>query len=1047
MAKNSRQLTVVPIWAFIKAMKPVERVVFGLLFLGVIGLGVGTWMAFSHPDQWVVETTQVSDSVREQVVLEEVSANSRTMDLLSQAYRSTMVYTSGPMVPQNWIIWILILAQAIAWPLMLAGATDTKNEAFKSFWLFQWDFSKWFPFKNFLFYFGLFLYLIFMLFSNPGAAWVDTDISRLISLGLSLPVVAIALLFQFRILKLGVVARFLSFTLAFGAVLGIVYATAGFNGLYQTTVNAFPFMLVMFLLFLFWTGTDLTNLLYFVSTNAKNKKLRLPFWGILPIYIALLLMQFVLLHNELDLRAFDFIPTSIGIRPIHLILLTSLVTVFTSQNIWPRHKKYYESPTGFSYSVLGFLIFSLGTLFAHIAQGEYLFLHLVERIGIIFYFSMGLFHVIFLHLNFFKLLKRKVNFYFLTKMPTEVDFFFVVLLTLMVSFSLEAREGIKTKTLFHAVKKNRQGDLSLVRGDLDDAFKQYTTSKEIAGGGVKSNYNRAMIRMAQYPAEPDTFVLYSRSLKKAESFRAFPHATLNRANILTSLGKDSEAELVYRSYLQQNPDARIYNNLALIEFRGYRPDSAIAHLKQAILLKPDESGLYANLSQVYLQYDFSDEVHNFAEAALETPQPSPIAVTNALFQNIRWGDSLNIPAAVWEDPAVIKEEAAQYNYALERFKAGDYPVARTVTDSMLARTESPEGILLDGMLLAREDSFLVSIDRFGYLESLFPGRVSYGNHFLGIEFFRRGIPEMASESFRKSASGVRGLTTDSLHHAQMELDMGNYLEAMQLLGQVRVHNYADPVIPFTVQRELGILHKGLGNWLQAGLEWDFEGVTADEYIRMGKIAAQFGDLRGSQNIFQEMIVLDSTDIRPYLEMGRLNLAAGDSMALLNLQPGLKIDPDHVPLRIELMRAHLQRGQMAQAIGLREELKEQAQDNWRFHLVDAQMNLVQGDTANARKTLERLNKENPMNVEVMKTLGAYYRTFELDFKGFYVFYDASQVNSRNPEIWYYLAVFSQRLGQNDDAGYCALKAIEFTTAEERKVEIGEEFAADISIYSE
>ena len=1050
MAKNTRQLTVVPFWAFIKAMQPLERLIFGVLFLGVIGLGVGIFLAASQPDRWVVETSQVSDSVREQVILEEVNANYRSLDLLGQAYRSKMVYTSGPIVPQDWVVWILLLAQALAWPLILAGATHTKNEAFNDFWLFKWNFTKWFPFKNFLFYFGLFLFVAYMLFMNPGAAWEESDLSRLYSLGLSLPVVGIALLFQFRVLKLGLTARFASLLLAFGGVLGAIYGSAGFTGLHLTLVNGFPFLVVMLVLYLFWIGTDLTNLLYFASTNNKNPKFRLPFWAIIIIFTLLFFMEFILLHHELDLGWFGFLPENIGIRPIHLVILASMVTIFTSQNIWPRHKKYYETPSGFSFGILGFVLFSLATLFGHIAQGEYLFLHMVERVAIIFFTGMGLFHVIYLHLNFFKLLKRKVNLYFLTKMPGEVDFFFVIILTIMVSVALEAREGIKTRTLSRAIEQNVRADYSLMQGDLGTAFEKYSKSAMRSSGGVKANYNRAMIRMTQYPAEPDTFILYSRSLEKAESFRTFPHATINRANILTSLGKPDEAEAVYKTFLETSEDARIYNNLALIEFDGYvpfRPDSAIAHLKKAIQMSPEESGLYANLSQVYMNYNFSDEVHNFAEAALQTPRPSPVAITNALYQNLKWGDSLKVPEKVWEDPLVIKEEAAQYNRALERYKAGDYTVARTVVDSMLAKQESPEGILLDGMLMAREDSFPGAIGRMEYLETLFPGRNAYGAHFIGMEFFRRGVPEMASEWFRKSASSLRGLTSDSLNYARMEMDAGNFLTAMQLMGEVRVHNYADPLIPFEVQRELGIMHKGLGNWLQAGLEWDFEGVTTDDYVRMGRIAAQNGDLRGAQNIFQEMIQLDDSDVRPYLEMGRLNLAAGDSMALPNLKPGLEKDPDNVEIRIEMIRAHLQRGENPQAIGLREDLKEVAGNNWRYQLVDAQMRFVTGDTGTARTSLENLTQKYPLNVEVMKTLGEFYRTFELDYEGFYLFYNASQINTRNPDIWYYLAVFSARMGQQQDAGYCALKAIEFTLSEEKKIEIAEEFADFIALYSQ
>ena len=1045
MAQKSRELPVVPFWAFLKAMEPVERIVFGVLFLVLIGLGVGTWMGYTHPDRWVVETGQVSDSVRDPIMLEKVTANYRTLDLMGEAYRSTMIYTASPMIPQPWIIWVLILGQALAWALMLAGATHTKNEAFTDFWLFRWKFTEWFPFKNFIFYFALFLFVIFMLFANPGSVWEETDLSRLISLGLSLPVVGVALLFQFRILKWSLVTRLLVFLVLTGGLAALLFFTDGFQGIHAFTANSVPFLIVMVILFLFWTGTDLTNALYLATTNAENKKLRLPWWGTLSIFLVLFLVEFALMHNALGLGWFGFIPYNLGIRPMHLVLAASALTVITSQNIWARHKKFYESPSGFTFAVLGLAIFSLSTLFSHFAMGEYLFIHAVERIAALFYTAMGLFHVIFLHLNFFPLMKRKVNFYFLTKMPREVDFFFVIILTIMVSISLEAKENMKTVVLSKSVIQNRLADKALTGNDLEGAFKHYSRSRLISKGGIKSNYNYVMARLTQYP-EQDTLIKYFSELEKAEKFKPFPPASINQANILLLFGQQEEARKLYEKSIRRRRDHRTFNNLAMLELKAGLPDSAIAHLKTAILLAPEASGPYANLSQVYQEYGFEKEMREFIQAAMETPHPSAVAVTNALYQNLYGGDSIAIPEAVWEDPELKKEEAAQYNYILNRYIAGDFATARERTDSLLARAETPEGFLLDGMLKAREDSFEVAFNRIKYLETFYPARVSYGHHFLAMEFFRQNVPEMASVYFMKSDSAEGGVKGDSLNHARMELDLGNFLPAMQLFGEVRVHNYKDPEIPLAVSRELGIMHKGLGNWLQAGLEWDFEGVTAEDYLRMGRIAAMNGDLRGAQNLFQELVTLDDQDLRPYLEMGRLSLAVGDSLALPNLQAGLQQDPENIPLKIELIRAHLQNGNLPQAIGLREEVRKVAPESWRFQLADAEVSLVQGDTTGIQAKLEGLHANYPLNKEIMKTLGDFYRSFELDFEGFYVFYNATVLNKRNPDLWYYLAGFKSRLGQTEDAGYCALQAIQFEPNEQRKIKIGEEFEKEIAIFA-
>ena len=71
------------------------------------------------------------------------------------------------------------------------------------------------------------------------------------------------------------------------------------------------------------------------------------------------------------------------------------------------------------------------------------------------------------------------------------------------------------------------------------------------------------------------------------------------------------------------------------------------------------------------------------------------------------------------------------------------------------------------------------------------------------------------------------------------------------------------------------------------------------------------------------------------------------------------------------------------------------------------------------------------------------------EGYTLFYNATRLNERNADIWYNLAIFARALGELNvsDAGFAAVKAIEFSYDNKRKLAIAGEFAVEIKYLSQ
>lgn len=94
-----------------------------------------------------------------------------------------------------------------------------------------------------------------------------------------------------------------------------------------------------------------------------------------------------------------------------------------------------------------------------------------------------------------------------------------------------------------------------------------------------------------------------------------PEPVLLQGHVARRLGRDEEAEALYRQVLELGPSVEAHYNLAsMSEGRG-RPDEAIAHLEAAAAQAPGERGVWEALARLYAGSGRSEEARRAAGRA------------------------------------------------------------------------------------------------------------------------------------------------------------------------------------------------------------------------------------------------------------------------------------------------------------------------------------------------------------------------------------------------------------------------------------------------
>jgi tetratricopeptide (TPR) repeat protein len=1011
------RLPFVPLTYFYRQFAPLNQVIFWVLLLSL--LVSGGFMLFNYTQEtfWSMEVMEVAEPEVVPLTVTEIRHNYLDIPIELNAYRQSVSFVSGPILPHQFPVLLFWVLQMIAWSVFLGVVTQIR--------------SRWV-------YAAYLLFVLFLTFSGvhetiwPATEENGGDPFFLVRIGLLAVFLGLAYAFQVNLLRWKLSWRILSFLLLNLLLFGSVFLTDGWEGMHLMAAREVPYLGFLSLLFLLFIAKEPVNLILYAATNQPDKRFRLDYRLVTLILLLWLFVAFTWVDEYFPL---NWLPAfRLGLRPTHVTFMAAILTAFTSQHHYHQVKGQFSLQSVFSHMLMVLGIVSMSFWMLNYSYTDLLFFRQFDRLAALFFFFVGLGYTFFVIYNHGGLLRKKVNFYYLLtqgpRLPVGIIWLFGIA---GIILGEGPTSGLKTHRLLLHNTLSQQADNWAARGQNEEAMEAYRRSLPSASNSIKAHYNLASLALGQ-PGKEETALYHYRQSVKAYDF---PFSRINAANLFLVKGNLSGA---INELLKARPaeKANVYlaNNLGLLYYKQAAPDSAIKTFQQALLSDLNQSSVFANLAQVYQAYDRNQEARQFYEAALQTRQPSVSALTNALQFEMLTGEKLELPEYILEES---DDFFLHYNHALRNFEQPE--ASRAMLIKQLGREGgSPDAAILDAWRMFHDDSSEYAMSLIQGLETIYPPYAARGYMLLGTAFYQSGVPEMARLAFEEA--GDLGLAKGDLYAARMELELGFRDSAFSRLSTVRVQ---DESLWEESARELAKLYQAIGEPLYAETEWPAADFDADDWARVGIYADSSQGYAYALEAFRSIQNLDSGSVVPYLELGRIANRYRDPFAVENLRYGLDLaDSKSDALRMELARAYLYQDELERADSLLSDLSQKPELEEDYLEIEAGLALAKGDTTEAVKRYTQILDDYPLNQTAINESARIFMAQEAFQAGNALITRALELNTGNAEIWYYYAQVSRAYSLEEDAGFGAAKAIELSRDPRRKEAIAREFAEELRL---
>jgi tetratricopeptide (TPR) repeat protein len=993
---DPKKFPFLPLHYFLSSFPAASRFWFwGVWLLLLLSCGLTLWH-HADPVHWALELREVPDTLAEEVPVKTVtSATYRSFELRLNAFRQKVSFSASPLLPAEFPVYLFLALQAIAWSVFLAAITFIRSR-----WIY-------------LFY-GLFV--LFFHFSHIAQVIFPADEYHLVELGLLLSYLGLGYVFQMNYLRWELGGRILVMLGLSTLWLGLAFFLGDWPARHEMTLNAYPFMVLLSVLFFYFIAKEPTNLLVAAATNRPDRRSRLDWRLLLALNLVLLLMEFILIDEYLRFGLFGEFQWSL--RPAYLIAIAALFTVFTSQNHYPFLRDVFTTQRVFVFVLLSLSLAVMSFLMLQFTYGDPVLIFTIERLALLFFFGFGVAHVFYLFSNFLPLLRQKFHVYYLLTRGPRISLYIPFLVALIVFISAEGKEGWKSYKLYYHSLINQVADNHWLRGDRQKARDFYEMARRISPVSPKANYNLASLDLAE-PQQAARAIGY---YQEAVSFYAFPHARLNGAQLMAFLGDPQAAIEFLRGGLKEaQADPYLANNLALLYWQAGQPDSAIVAFKQALLSDLSQGGIYTNLAQLYEAYDRPQEAQQFYQAAMASPDPGVAAQLGAHYYQLKSGQALDLPEAT----GTYDDYFLNYNRLLSALDQAEAPLYSPKLKEMVQENAGPDALLLDAYLMFQQDSIEHAVSRIEFLANSYERHAARSYELLALAYLDRGVPEMARKYFFEA--GEAGDPQGYLRAAQMDIDLGRAEPASLRLAELRA---TYPELWEPVSKELAILLAAYGQPVYAGTEWNLAELSWEEQLRIGIYADSMNQYITALESFRRVLLADSIKVAPFLEMGRIYNRYGDSLALENLRFGLARDSSSVALRSEYVQALLLQGSLVEAGPWIEALPDSLRATQ--HLAAAWA-LARGDTVRADSLWQRVLAAHPLDQQSVLGLARLSDARQDYGASLALLNPALALNSENPYFWYYYARASRGWGREGEARFAAKQAVEkaFYPAEQQR----------------
>ncbi len=1013
------KLPFVPVNFFYFQFTSGTKRLFWVLISAILLLGGLCLYTYHNPFSWTLSVLEVPETTVEKAKVLSLEAQYRTFDIETILYKTWTNFSATPLNNHPFPTILFWVMQLVGWAFLLTSATFIR--------------SRWYLF--FFFLFGVFIHA-----SDITHSIFIKDPYHIFEFIILMSFLLLGYLFQMYTLRWLFQYRFMAFLSMLLLLFGIAYGRSGYTELHRMSVCMYPYLVILTLIFLFFIGKDPTNLVILGSTNHKNPNHRRSYVQIFIVLGLLIAWELFLTLVYCDIISLK----ASGLKPFHLILLSSLATVITSQNQFHSVKNILSTVSVFTFMLGGWVILMLSFWFHIMASGDVYFTLTIEEVGIILALGVGIGHIIYLLMEFNDLLKQKVNLYYLIGQSRGFRLTLIWLIGAITLVFFQGRMGWRARTVLYHSYFVQYGDnyfMNQMWARAADSYRDAIDGKvyilnlgseiplKLGGAGYspKPNYNLAAI-YAQNGQIGKALTHYS----FATSYYYFPYAILNSGNLIALSGNANQAKKTWLNDLALHENSLIANNLSYIFYQRNQPDSAIIYLKKALSNDPSLSAGYSNLAEIYWKNKKYKEAKAFTEASVDFRKPSSGAVLNAIWHSVADTMNLEIPELKETDNPML-----DHNYAVYFMKKHDNPKSLTYWDKLIqGQEEIPlEAEMMTAYQWFMSDSIQKAKSKIDFISAQVPTYQSRANYLMGAIYYSKGIPEMARYYFNRMAQN--GDSSGYYYEALTYADLGMTDTAFSKIMALRV---SDTVLQNKIMRERGMMYLSRGLDNAARTETNISSLSKNELMRIAIYSDSSSSFANALNGFRAVIQKDSSDAAPYYEMLKIYLKYNNKAAIEDGEYALKKFPKDTRLKIEMAKVYLAFGQLPKAKNLLSGIKDENEGSIAYDIgiCKADILLAENKKDEAVDLLKKAVIRNKFRADAYLRLSEVYRKDNKFEEGYKLIYDALNYNGENAGIWYYFAWFVKRYGIESDAKFGAIRAIELTRNPQDKARIYEEF---------
>lgn len=967
-----------------KVQKRIFEVLFGVLVV-LSGLLIYN---FHNPGAWCLTVKSVPYSNTEEVVVTNADNFYRSFNYFAHASYSYINYMATHIQPSIALTSILAFGLILGWSALLAASSRI---------------------EGFMGYVIYFFHACFLYFADFGSLFGGSQYPMLFASIIIIPFIALSYAFKIRFLKWAAPVQFGIFIALHFLLYLISYVYDGWAGVHMTSASSVPIITLIAILFTLFIGKEFNTLVVFWATNKNKTEKRKN--GIITggVILAFILIQALVTAREFALISLPF-PF---IRPMHLWIIASILTIFLSQIFWVRSKDKFTTAASFIMSLLGWAIISTVTWVYFYGAMEYSYMREMNKIIGLILLLVSIFHLIYIYANYWKVFSLKGNVYAILALPKTIGIEAIFFSSLAI---LALVQGNASWMGYHSVGcayRNAKGDTQLLKGDKNDARNYYRISGEFFGDDVKPNFNLAalLVEDEKYLESNEVANQIASYYKSAYTRFPFEPAMLNLGSYYSLIGEPIRTHELYEEILKpingKIPKyARVCSNLAKSYFGEKKNKEALEKIKIAIELDPDNGELYSNMALLYQNNDQPKEAIKAINYALKLDNRDPFIIENNYFLKLynRSEDEK------WEVSEPIDYSRQNYwsnmNKAIIACKLKKNKLADEICTRLLKQEKTPEVSLLKILTQIQMDSLDNAKSRIDFIGETNKAYQTIGMHNLGVYYFEKSVPEMAAYYFEKSAKN--DFLVNQLSAAFMYIDAGN-----DKLGYERLVAFRDsfPQLADQLNREISLLDYGFG-LEKSMLSWDFNDITYYENMRGASYAARgVKDLQIIESFLQPVVDKDSSRVTAHIKIGEIYIAFGNlKFARMAYKLGLDRQPENIELNAGMAKVDYLEGKKQAALDRLKKIKEQ--NSIPVLRCYADFAILNQDYKEAEKKLLQILKVDFLNKKAIIELSKLYLVQKKYKEGLDFLTHAIKYNNQNDEFWYYFAEFNKKMGSDD-----------------------------------